>query len=207
MIPLLLFRQSPRSFMSSKSLMPSRPKSSGGSPFPLNESKLFLKILSMPLGSEGNMPPGLFMPLACSSQKQSGQSRKTLMEEGDNFICSIRYILPQSIKHKGFIRLYELLMMQNNTKPLHYDIKFGVDMEGFEFFGAETVEVFTAKPAGKIVMNSSGLDIISCSVFSGGKEIASSFRTIGEELVIEIKSKISGKASISLEFRGKLEDG
>ena len=97
--------------------------------------------------------------------------------------------------------------MQNNTKPLHYDIKFGVDMEGFEFFGAETVEVFTAKPAGKIVMNSSGLDIISCSVFSGGKEIASSFRTIGEELVIEIKSKISGKASISLEFRGKLEDG
>src|SRR2546426_5699509 len=68
--------------------------SSGGrSPLSRNESKCFLKILSIPAGREGNTCSGLLIPLRKCSQKHLGQSFNSNREEGEslyaiNSICS-----------------------------------------------------------------------------------------------------------------------
>src|SRR6266568_5586207 len=57
--------------------------SSGGrSPLSRNESKCFLKILSIPAGREGNAYSGLLTPLRKCSQKHLGQSFSRDRDEG-----------------------------------------------------------------------------------------------------------------------------
>ena len=50
----------------------------------LNLSKWALSTLSMPLGKEGKIPRGLFIPLLKCNQKQRGQSFRRLKDDGEN---------------------------------------------------------------------------------------------------------------------------
>src|SRR5437870_6072444 len=62
----------------------SRLSSGGRSPLSPNESKCFLKILSMPAGREGNTCSGLLIPLRKCNQKHLGQSFNKEREEGES---------------------------------------------------------------------------------------------------------------------------
>jgi hypothetical protein len=50
----------------------------------MNLSKCSLRILSMPLGRDGNGPDGLLIFLTRCSQKHLGQSNMRFIDDGDN---------------------------------------------------------------------------------------------------------------------------
>src|SRR3989338_7836314 len=82
--PTKFSRQRERSSILLNNEYPSNPFNSGGSCLrSLNASKCTFNILSMPLGSEGKMPCGRFIPLLNCSQKHLGQSLKMLSVLGE----------------------------------------------------------------------------------------------------------------------------
>src|SRR6266566_7398666 len=60
------------------------PSSGGSSPFSLNESKCFLKILSIPAGREGKTCSGLLIPLRKCNQKHLGHAFNKDKDEGES---------------------------------------------------------------------------------------------------------------------------
>jgi|TARA_Y100000310_G_scaffold222258_2_gene223954 hypothetical protein len=64
----------------------------------MKESKWIFKILSMPLGKEGNGPSGLLIPLLNLSQKQRGQSLSKDKDEGDRVYGGILLIVVVKFK-------------------------------------------------------------------------------------------------------------
>src|SRR3989344_977922 len=86
--PFLEFLHSFNSSLSSKSLRLVHSEllhNSGGSlPFPINLSKCFFKIASIPEGRLGNIPFGLLHTRCSDNQKHLGQSCNRFSFEGDS---------------------------------------------------------------------------------------------------------------------------
>lgn len=95
-----------------------------------------------------------------------------------------------------------------DVSPVHYDLAFEPDLKRFTFEGSERVEIDCARPVRTIVMDCAELDVRSCRVTAGGSEVACTHRTDGrkEELRIRLARAVRGRAEVSLEFSGTLND-
>ena len=95
-----------------------------------------------------------------------------------------------------------------NTHPVNYDLVFEVDLNKFTFSGKEEIDLELLQPTSKIVLNSSGLKIINAKLSYNGKSIKPKIKIDDkkETLTLEFKENIKGKASLFLDFSGKLNN-
>jgi len=95
-----------------------------------------------------------------------------------------------------------------DTNPINYKLTFEPDLKKFTFSGTETITVSCKKSTNKITMHCAELKIKSCIVKSADTIIASVPKTNEkkEELSIKLSKRITGIATISLEFQGILND-
>ena len=92
--------------------------------------------------------------------------------------------------------------------PTNYEITFEPDLKKFIFYGKEIISVNCKKETKLITMNCAEIKIKSCKVESAKTTITSSVSTDEkkEQLAIKLDKKISGKATIHIEFEGILND-
>ena len=95
-----------------------------------------------------------------------------------------------------------------DVKPINYVLTFEPDLKKFTFDGTESISIVCKKSVNTITMHCAELKIKSCQVKSAGKIIKSTPKTNEkkEELQIKLGEKIKGKATVSLEFQGILND-
>ncbi len=94
------------------------------------------------------------------------------------------------------------------VSPKNYEITFEPDFKTFRFAGKEKVTLEIAKPTNELVLNAAEIDIKDCSVSWKGKALKCSARLDEkkEEIAIKVPEKISGKAELSIDFVGTLND-
>ena len=94
------------------------------------------------------------------------------------------------------------------VKPINYSLTFEPDLEKFVFDGTEVITAVCTARTGKITMNCAELDILSCRVESEGRPVGCTHATDDpqEDLTISLDEKIKGPVTISIGFRGTLND-
>ncbi|MEO9277598.1 MAG: M1 family metallopeptidase [Nitrososphaera sp.] len=92
--------------------------------------------------------------------------------------------------------------------PINYDLKFEPDFKTFTFKGKEKILIHATRPVNQIVFNSAEIDIKKCSISWNGKEIRAKARLAKEkeEITIILPQKIFGRAHLSIDFVGHLND-
>lgn len=92
--------------------------------------------------------------------------------------------------------------------PLNYELEFEPDFKTFTFRGKEKVLIQASKPVNKLVLNAAEIDIKKCLVSWNEKEIRPKIELDEkkEELILRLPQKISGKAFLSIDFIGQLND-
>lgn len=92
--------------------------------------------------------------------------------------------------------------------PIHYDLEFEPNFKKFTFRGSEKISIQISKSANKIILNAAELEIKKCQVSWNGNEIKPKIQLDAktEELTINLPQKISGTATISIDFIGNLND-
>ncbi len=95
-----------------------------------------------------------------------------------------------------------------DVTPKNYELEFEPDLAKAVFGGREKITVECARPTGTIRMHCAEIEILSCRVTAGGKDVPCAAETDEgkEELRIKLGRKISGRAAIRVEFRGALND-
>ncbi len=95
--------------------------------------------------------------------------------------------------------------MTAEVVPEHYDVFLRVDplREGFE--GRVRIRAKAAKPVSSFSLNASGLEIKSCRVRAGDREVKCEFRLVPEKELLEVKlgEEVSGELEVEVEFSGK----
>ena len=96
----------------------------------------------------------------------------------------------------------------NNVSPINYELEFEPDFKKFTFKGKEKVSVKISRPTNKITLHSAELEIIQCEISCNGKETRPKIKLDekSEEVTFSFSQKISGKAIISIDFIGQLND-
>ena len=92
--------------------------------------------------------------------------------------------------------------------PIHYDIEFEPDFKKFTFKGREKISIKVSRLSSKIVLHAAELEIKKCQVSCNGKEIKPKIQLDEktEQLTITLPKKISGAATLSIDFIGQLND-
>ncbi len=92
--------------------------------------------------------------------------------------------------------------------PINYNLEFEPDFKKFTFRGREQVSIKISKPTNKIVLHAAELAIKQCKISWNGTEIKPKTRLDEktEELTLTFSQKISGKAVLSIDFIGQLND-
>ncbi len=92
--------------------------------------------------------------------------------------------------------------------PVNYDLEFEPDFKKFTFRGREDVSIKISKPVNKITLHAAELEIKQCKISWNGEEIKPKTRLDEktEELVLTFPKKISGNATLSIDFIGQLND-
>ncbi len=92
--------------------------------------------------------------------------------------------------------------------PTNYDLEFEPDFKKFIFRGREKISIKISKPTNKIVLHAAELEIKQCKISWNGMEIKAKPRLDEktEELILTFSQKISGKAVLSIDFIGQLND-
>jgi tricorn protease interacting factor F2/3 len=92
--------------------------------------------------------------------------------------------------------------------PIHYDIEFEPDFKKFIFKGTEKISIKVSRLSSKIVLHAAELEIKKCQVSCNGKEIKPKIQLDEktEQLTIILPKKISGTATLSIDFIGHLND-
>ena len=92
--------------------------------------------------------------------------------------------------------------------PKNYELVFEPDLRKFVFCGTEKITVECKKPTGTITMHCAEIKVGACSVRTGKKTVACAAKTDEkkEELQIRLGEKITGRATVSIEFQGTLND-
>ncbi len=93
-------------------------------------------------------------------------------------------------------------------EPINYDLTFTPDLQKFVFNGIESILVDCKKQTNKITMNCAEIKIKSCSIRVNDQIIKTKIKTDEkkEQLQIKLPRKIKGKATITIEFQGILND-
>ena len=96
----------------------------------------------------------------------------------------------------------------NGISPINYELEFEPDFKRFTFRGREKISIKIPRPVNKISLHAAELEITQCKISCNGKEIKPKTRLDEktEELVITFSQKISGKATLSIDFVGQLND-
>jgi len=92
--------------------------------------------------------------------------------------------------------------------PINYTLTFEPDLKKFVFDGLESILVDCKKQTNKITMNCAEIKIKSCSIQVNDQIIKTKTKTDEkkEQLQIKLPRKIKGKAIITIEFQGILND-
>ncbi|QQG39767.1 MAG: M1 family metallopeptidase [Candidatus Aenigmatarchaeota archaeon] len=100
-------------------------------------------------------------------------------------------------------------MLGSNVRPVHYDIEMDIDMKSFATRGRETITLKIRKPTSRVVLNAADLKIEKCALVSSGGEQRPGVRLDKEkeELILTLKRKASGEATLHLEFSGTVNSG
>ncbi len=95
-----------------------------------------------------------------------------------------------------------------DVNPINYELVFSPDLKNFKFDGKETINVYCKKNTKSIILNCAEIKIITCKIEIKGRivECTPKINEKKEELQIILKEKITGKASILIEFQGILND-
>jgi tricorn protease interacting factor F2/3 len=96
----------------------------------------------------------------------------------------------------------------NNVSPINYKLEFEPDFKKFTFKGKEKISVKISRPTNKITLHSAELEIKQCKISCNGKETRPKIKLDEktEEVTFSFSQKISGKATISIDFIGQLND-
>jgi tricorn protease interacting factor F2/3 len=92
--------------------------------------------------------------------------------------------------------------------PTHYDLLFKPNPNRFRYECTERIEVSASGPTNKITLHSKGLKITSASISWKGEVYPAiiKYRHADETVRLSIKKKITGSASMLLEFSGTNDD-
>ncbi len=92
--------------------------------------------------------------------------------------------------------------------PINYELEFEPDFKKFTFRGREKISIKISRPTNKIVLHAAELEIKQCKISWNGIEIKPKPRLDEktEELTLVFSKKISGKAVLSIDFIGQLND-
>lgn len=92
--------------------------------------------------------------------------------------------------------------------PVNYELVFEPDFKTFTFKGKERILINITRPVNTITLNAAEIDIKKCTISWHGVEIKPKIRIDekNEELTLTFSKKISGKAHLSIDFIGYLND-
>lgn len=96
----------------------------------------------------------------------------------------------------------------NQVSPVNYQLEFEPNFNNFTFRGNEKISIQISSSTNKIVLHAAELEINQCSILWNGKKIRpkSKLDAKTEELTLAFSQKISGKAVITIDFIGQLND-
>lgn len=92
----------------------------------------------------------------------------------------------------------------DNVIPIRYVLEFRPNLRTFRFSGQEKIEVYIRKPTNKIALNALKLKVKDAVVEQGGAEEKARIRLDkkAERVILRLRRKVSGKATISMRFSG-----
>ena len=95
--------------------------------------------------------------------------------------------------------------MSAEVQPEHYDVYLKIDpsREGFE--GRVKVRARASRPVKVLRLNAARLEVRSCRVRAGGREVPCEFRLVPKEELLEValSEEVSGELEVEVEFSGK----
>ena len=92
------------------------------------------------------------------------------------------------------------------ARPTAYAIEFDIDLKRFMFYGKERIAINIKKPTRRIVLDSIGLSITAAVVIKNNERVELKRKTTSEELIVELKRRVSGAVDVLIEFNGSLND-
>ncbi|MDE1868220.1 MAG: M1 family peptidase, partial [Thaumarchaeota archaeon] len=88
--------------------------------------------------------------------------------------------------------------------PISYDLEFEPDFNKFKFRGKEKILIKVSKPTRQIVLHAAELEINDCTILWNEKKLRAKARLDekNEKLILSLPEKISGKATLLINFVG-----
>lgn len=95
-----------------------------------------------------------------------------------------------------------------DTRPTHYELRFEPDLKARRFSGSARIDVEIGQPTSRITMNAAELDVRECRLVQGGKpaRASHSLDAKSETLSLRLPSRVSGRATVEVDFGGTLND-
>lgn len=95
-----------------------------------------------------------------------------------------------------------------DTRPTHYELRFEPDLKARRFSGSARIDVEIGRPTSRITMNAAELDVRECRLVQGGKpaRASHSLDAKSETLSLRLPSRVSGRATVEVDFGGTLND-
>ncbi|CUR52346.1 Membrane alanine aminopeptidase N [Nitrosotalea devaniterrae] len=95
-----------------------------------------------------------------------------------------------------------------SVSPVNYELTFEPDFKKFTFRGQEKISIKISRPTNSITLHAAELAINQCSAWYNGKKIIPKIKLDekAEELTLVFSQKISGKATLEIDFTGQLND-
>ncbi|MBN2533352.1 MAG: M1 family metallopeptidase [Spirochaetales bacterium] len=96
----------------------------------------------------------------------------------------------------------------STIKPVHYTISLTPDLSSFTFSGLCKIHLETSEPAGEVRLKALELDIESCRLTGGSEEKECRFKLDEkkEELIITLPGMHTGDISLSISYKGLIND-
>src|SRR6056297_1373312 len=99
-------------------------------------------------------------------------------------------------------------MDKKAIEPLQYDLFLKPDFEKWITSGTVRIKLRFSQPAERIRLHQVDLNIVDASIQSNGQQISPDIESQNEKQRVnfECRQKISGKATIEIDFEGKITD-
>jgi aminopeptidase N len=99
--------------------------------------------------------------------------------------------------------------LPDNVRPEHYALRFTPDLKAATYTGEESIEVTVAQPTATVFLNATEIAFQSASISAGGQDQAAAVTLDGDRQQATLtvpRSLPAGKATIKIQFSGKLND-
>lgn len=95
-----------------------------------------------------------------------------------------------------------------DTRPVHYSLRFEPDLKARRFSGSARIDVDVGRPSSRITMNAAELAVQECRLVRGGRaaRVRHSLDAGSETLTLRLPSRVSGRATVEVDFEGELND-